>query len=131
MKKIKVGVIGVGHLGAIHAHIYKNLPEAELVAVSDINSRRLWEISNKLRVQGYANYKKLLNQVDAVSIAVPTSLHYQIAQYCLKRNISTLIEKPFTRSLGQANKLIKLAKQKQLVLQVGHIERFNSAFVAT
>ncbi|MGD9015012.1 MAG: Gfo/Idh/MocA family oxidoreductase [Candidatus Omnitrophota bacterium] len=131
MGKIKLGVIGVGHLGSIHAHIYHQLPEAELVAISDINPKRLKEISRKLKVKGYIDYQRLFGQIQAASIAVPTSLHYKIAKDCLKHNISLLVEKPFTTSLVQADELIRLAQSKKLILQVGHIERFNSAFVAT
>jgi predicted dehydrogenase len=131
MHKVKVGVIGVGHLGAIHARIYQQLPKAELVAISDINPRRLKEISSQLGVPGYIDYREAFGQIEAASIAVPTSLHYKIAQDFLKHKISVLIEKPFTKNLSQADKLIKLAKQRGLLLQVGHIERFNSAFIAT
>ncbi|MFC1658015.1 Gfo/Idh/MocA family oxidoreductase [Candidatus Omnitrophota bacterium] len=131
MKKLKVGVIGVGHLGSIHARIYRQLPKAELVAISDINPGRLKEVSGQLGVKSYIDYKSLFGRIQAVSIAVPTSLHYKIARDCLKHNIALLVEKPFTVNLAQADELIKLAGKKGLILQVGHIERFNSAFVAT
>jgi len=130
MRKIKVGVIGVGHLGIIHAQIYQQLPQAELVAISEINLRRLKEASCQLGVPGYIDYKELFGQIEAASIVVPTLLHYKIAQDFLKHNISVLVEKPFTTNLSEADKLIKLVRQKNLTLQVGHIERFNSAFVA-
>jgi predicted dehydrogenase len=131
MKKIKVGVIGVGHLGVIHTRVYQQLPEAKLIAISDINPNRLQEISSQFGIPGYIDYRDLLDQIEAASIVVPTSLHYKIAKDFLSRGISVLIEKPFTTNLYQANRLIRLARQKKLVLQVGHIERFNSAFVAT
>jgi predicted dehydrogenase len=121
----------VGHLGSIHARIYHQLPEAELVAISDINPQRLKEISGQFEVRGHIDYRRLFGQIQAASIVVPTSLHYKIAKDCLKHNISLLVEKPFTTSLAQADELIKLARSKGLTLQVGHIERFNSAFVAT
>ncbi|MFC1592425.1 Gfo/Idh/MocA family oxidoreductase [Candidatus Omnitrophota bacterium] len=130
MRKIKVGVVGVGHLGTIHARIYQRMPNAELVAVSDIKPSRLKEISKQLGIPGYIDYKQLFGKVEAISIAVPTSLHYQVGRDFLNKNIPALIEKPFTSSLAQADKLIKLAKQKKITLQIGHIERFNSAFVA-
>lgn len=131
MKKVKVGVIGIGHLGISHARIYQQLPKAKLVAISEINPRRLKETSRRLGVPGYINYKELFGQIEAASIVVPTNLHYKIAQDFLKHNIPVLIEKPFTTNLTQADKLIRLAKLKGLILQVGHIERFNSAFVAS
>ncbi len=131
MQKIKVGVVGIGHLGIKHARIYKQLPRAELTTISEINPSRLKEATRELAVPGYTDYSKLFNQIDAVSIVTPTTLHYKIARDFLKHNISVLIEKPLTSNLTQANKLIKLAKQKKLILQVGHIERFNPAFIAT
>lgn len=131
MRKIKVAVIGVGHLGSIHARIYRHMPEAELVAISDINHSRLKEASRQLGVPGFADYKQLFGKIDAVSIATPTRLHYKVGRDCLREKISALIEKPFTSNLTQADELIKLAKKNKLTLQVGHIERFNSAFVAT
>ena len=131
MRKVKVGVVGIGHLGIIHARIYQQIPSAKLVAISEIDPARLKTASKELRVPGYVDYKALFGQIEAVSIVVPTSLHYQIAHDFLKQNISVLIEKPFVTNLTQANKLIRLARRKRLVLQVGHIERFNSAFVAS
>lgn len=130
MRKIKVGVVGVGHLGSIHARIYRQLPAAELVAISDIDPLRLREISSQLGIQGFVNYKKLFGKVEAASVVVPTTLHYQVARDFLERKIPVLVEKPFTANLSQADKLIKLAGLKKTILQVGHIERFNSAFVA-
>jgi predicted dehydrogenase len=131
MYKIKIGVVGVGHLGSIHAKIYKQLENCSLVAVCDTDKERLAEISHSLNVPGYADYRELLRKVDAVSIAAPTKLHYKIAADFLKHNIHTLVEKPFTINLKEADALIKIAKENKLILQVGHIERFNSAFSAT
>ncbi|MDD2679730.1 MAG: Gfo/Idh/MocA family oxidoreductase [Candidatus Omnitrophica bacterium] len=131
MDKLKVGVIGVGHLGSIHAKIYKELPNCSLEAVSDTNKASLNEISQSLNVPGYSDYRELFAKVDAVSIAVPTRLHHAIASDFLKHNIHTLVEKPFTPTLEEADNLIKIAKDNDLILQVGHIERFNSAFGAT
>jgi predicted dehydrogenase len=131
MDKLKVGVIGVGHLGSIHAKIYKELSGCSLAGISDTNKVRLNEISQNLNVPGYADYRELFTKVDAVSVAVPTKLHYAIASDFLKHNIHTLVEKPFTPTLEEADNLIKIAKDNSLILQVGHIERFNSAFSAT
>lgn len=128
MEKIKVGVVGVGHLGSIHARIYKEIKNCKLVGICDIDKERLDKLSNSLGVKGYLNYKELFGKVEAVSIAVPTYLHYQIASDFLKQKIHTLIEKPFTLNLKEADKLIKLAQKNKLILQVGHVERFNSAF---
>jgi predicted dehydrogenase len=131
MNKIRVGVVGVGHLGSLHAKIYRELENCSLAAVCDIDKTRLDETSQSLNVRGYANYEELFTQVDAVSVAVPTGLHYKIAYDFLKHNIHTLVEKPFTPNLKEADSLIRLAEKFKLILQVGHIERFNSAFAAT
>ncbi len=131
MDKIRVAVVGVGHLGGLHAKIYREIENCSLVAVCDIDKARLDQISSALNVPGYANYEELFGKVDAVSVAVPTRLHYKIAYDFLKHNIHALVEKPFTPNLKEADSLIKLAQKNKLILQVGHIERFNSAFAAT
>ncbi len=131
MSKIKVGVIGTGHLGSIHAKIYREIGDSLLVAVCDIDKTRLEGVSRELGVSGYADYRQLFGKVDAVSIATPTILHFKIASECLRHNIHALVEKPFTTNLKEADALIGLAKKKKLLLQVGHVERFNSAFTAT
>jgi len=131
MDKVRVGVIGVGHLGSIHARIYKEIPNCSLAGVCDIDKSRLEEISGKLGVPAYSDYHELFGKVDAVSIAVPTKFHYQVADEFLKNKIHALVEKPFTLNLKEADSLIEEAKRNKLILQVGHIERFNSAFAAT
>ena len=131
MHKLKVAVVGVGHLGNIHARLYQEIAASLLAAVCDTDKSRLAQISSALGVPGYINYKELFGKVDAISIAVPTKLHYPIAADFLKHNVHTLVEKPFTTNLKEADSLIKLAKKNKLNLQVGHIERFNSAFSAT
>jgi len=131
MNKLRVGVVGVGHLGSIHAKIYKEIPNSELVAVCDIEKNRLNETANSLGVKGYEDYRELFGKVDAVSIASTTKTHYQIAKELLENNIHILVEKPFTTNLKDADALIEIAKKHNLTLQVGHIERFNSAFSAT
>jgi len=131
MDKVKVAVIGVGHLGSIHAKIYKELPDCELVAVCDTDKARLKEISGALGVPGYTDYREFIGKVDAISVATPTKLHYPIAADMLKHKIHALVEKPFTSCLKEADSLIKIARKNKLILQVGHIERFNSAFSAT
>jgi predicted dehydrogenase len=131
MRNVKVAVIGTGHLGSIHARIYHELKNCSLVALCDIDKVRLAQISKQLGVPGYTNYRELLGKVDAVSVATPTRLHYKIAYDFLSNGISVLVEKPFTHSLKEADSLIKIAKRKKLILQVGHLERFNPAFTAT
>jgi len=130
MRKIKVGVIGAGYLGSLHAKLYKEINSCSLAGICDLNQERLQKTCRELSVCGFSDYKKLFSLVDAVSVAVPTELHHAITREFLKQNIHCLVEKPFTSNLKEADSLIKLARQKNLILQVGHIERFNSAFAA-
>jgi predicted dehydrogenase len=131
MVKLKVGVIGVGYLGQIHARIYKEIKGCELAAVCDTNPENLKTVSRHLRVPGFSDYKEMFGKVDAVSVSTPTFSHHQVAADCLEHGLHCLVEKPFTLSLGEADSLIEIAGKKNLILQVGHIERFNSAFNAT
>jgi predicted dehydrogenase len=131
MDKLKVAVIGAGHLGSIHAKIYKQIPDCTLVGVCDTNPINLKAVSGSLRVPGFSDYRELFGKVDAASIAVPTRLHHEVARDFLEHNIHLLVEKPFTVSLAEADDLIEIARKNELILQVGHIERFNSAFCAT
>lgn len=128
MRKIKVGVIGVGYLGSLHARLYKEIENCSLEGVCDLDENRLREISRELAVPGYRDYRELFPKIDAVSIAVPTRFHHQVARDFLKHDIHALVEKPFTTTLQEADALIKIARRNNLILQVGHIERFNSAF---
>ncbi|MBN1587350.1 MAG: Gfo/Idh/MocA family oxidoreductase [Candidatus Omnitrophica bacterium] len=128
--KIRVGVIGIGHLGSIHTRIYSELPGAELVAVCDADSARAEEAAKKYSCAAFTQYHKMLGYVDAVSVAVPTQHHYRIAKVCLEHGIHVLVEKPITQRLSQADELLKLARSKRRLLQVGHVERFNSAVQA-
>ena len=131
MNKIRMGVVGVGHLSSIHAKLYNEIESCSLAAVCDIDKTRLGEVSGSLNVPGYTDYQELFDKVEAVSVTVPTNLHYKIAADLLKHKIHCLVEKPFTTNLREADSLIKIAKKNKLILQVGHIERFNSAFSAT
>ena len=129
MKKIKVAVIGVGYLGKFHAEKYKINKKVDLVGVVDSNKERRTEISKKLNVLQFSNYKEVLPKVDAVSIAVPTNLHYEIGKIFLENGKHVLLEKPFTSTLVQAKTLGKIADSKKIILQIGHLERFNKAFL--
>ena len=129
MKKIKVAVIGVGYLGKFHAEKYKINKKVDLVGVVDSNKERRTEISKTLNVLQFSNYKEVLPKVDAVSIAVPTNLHYEIGKIFLENGKHVLLEKPFTSTLAQAKTLGKIADSKKIILQIGHLERFNKAFL--
>ena len=125
MAKINVGVVGVGYLGSLHARVYSQIKNANLVCVCDIDKKRAKKIAKKYRVWYLPDYRTLFDKVEAVSIVVPTNLHYRIAKEFLENNIHVLIEKPITNTVAEAQELIDIAKSKDLIIQVGHIERFN------
>ncbi len=127
---MRVGVIGVGHLGQHHARIYANLPEAKLVGVTDADPTRARLVAERHGVMSYADAASLLKEVEAVSVAVPTSAHHAVARTCLDADIHVLVEKPIAATLAEAADLVELARRRGRVLQVGHIERFNPALAA-
>ncbi len=130
MHKLKCAVIGVGYLGRFHAQKYQMLENVELVAVCDLNVEVCEEVARELNVPAYFDFHDLFGQVDAVSIAATTNAHYAIARECLAEGIHVLLEKPITETVRQAKELIALAKTHHAKLQVGHLERFNSARLA-
>lgn len=130
MKKVKVGVIGVGYLGKFHAEKYSKMEDAVLVGVADVAEKNVREVAERCNTQAFTDYRELLDKVDAVSIAVPTSLHYEVGITCLEAGINILIEKPMTTTLAEADTLVAKAEEKDLILQVGHLERFNPAVLA-
>ncbi|MFH1454157.1 MAG: Gfo/Idh/MocA family oxidoreductase [Armatimonadota bacterium] len=127
--KIRVGVIGVGNMGRHHARIYSEMENVELTGLVDIQKDLGEGVARKLQTDYYVDYKDLFAKVDAVNIAVPTNLHHQIAKDFLSRNIHVMIEKPITTDLSQAKELIDMANGKDMILQVGHLERFNPAML--
>lgn len=127
--KLRVGVIGVGHLGEYHVQKYRAMPNVNLVGVVDTNPRRADEIARRYNVKAYDSHKNLLDMVDAVSLVVPTEMHFKVAKDILAKGIHLLIEKPITYELDPADTMINMARQKRLVFQVGLVERFNPAVV--
>jgi predicted dehydrogenase len=125
MGTIRAGVIGVGHLGQHHARLYATLPGSTLVGVTDHDAKRAQTIADKHRTRLYPEVSTLLADVDAVSIAVPTSAHHAVAKLCLEAGVHVLVEKPITVTLAEASDLIDVARRRGCVLQVGNIERFN------
>lgn len=125
----RVGVIGVGHLGQHHARVYTELLGAHLVGVVDQNESRAAAIGENLGVPWFAEIDDFIDRAapEAVSVVVPTSMHFEIARKALKNGIHVLIEKPVTTTVNEAEQLLRIAAESDLVLQVGHIERFNSA----
>lgn len=130
MQDLRVAVIGIGYLGSIHARLYRELPGCKLIGVCDTDPVKLAAATSELQIPGFHDHRELLGKVDAVSVAVPTKAHYQVASDFLKKGIHTLVEKPFTVDLKEADTLIRLARRSKSILQVGHVERFNSAFAA-
>jgi predicted dehydrogenase len=128
-RRIKIGVVGAGHLGQHHVRILSEIENAELMAVSDTNEAVGQAFSERFNIKYFKDYREMAGHVDAVSIVVPTFLHYDVARFFLERNIHTFIEKPITKTLEEANALVSLASEKQLTLQVGHVERFNAAIM--
>lgn len=126
--RMKVAVIGTGHLGQAHARIYASLPQVELVAVCDTNEAAGKAIAEKHNTRFVQDYRELLDVVEAVSVATPTVNHHEITCACLQAGIHVLVEKPIARTLAEADEMIALAASKDLILQVGHIERFNPGF---
>ena len=130
MSTMKVGVIGVGYLGRFHAEKYAAHPDVELVGVVDADPGRAAEVAKKLNTRSFTDHRQLLGLIDAVSIVVPTVGHHGVAKLFLEQGVHVLLEKPITVTLDQADELIELASAKRLILQVGHIERFNPAVTA-
>jgi len=130
MKNLRVGVIGTGYLGKFHAEKYAGMNEVELVGVVDIEKEKAENTAATLGISAYTNYKDLFGKVDAVSIVVPTPIHFAASKDFLENGIDVLIEKPITTTLEEADELIKIAESKGLIIQVGHLERFNPAVVA-
>jgi len=130
MKKLRVGVVGVGHIGSNHARIYSELPNAEFVAILDIDPARADEIAGKYKAKATASLNEFAGMVDAASVATPTRAHFSIARDLLKWGKHLLIEKPITEKTSDARDLAQVAAEKRLVLQVGHVERFNPVLSA-
>lgn len=125
MTKLRAGVIGVGHLGQHHARLYATLPDVTLVGVMDQDQERGRTIAERFRARAFERVIDLLNEVDVVSVAVPTSAHYVVARACLEAGKHVLVEKPIAVASAEARELVELAKAKGCRLQVGHSERFN------
>lgn len=130
-KVLKVAVIGVGAMGRNHARSYSSIKGASLVGVADVNERQGRKIAKSYHTKFYAGYLDLIKKEkpQAVSIAVPTSLHYRVAMDCINRGISVLVEKPLTSTVEDAENLVRAAKKRKVVLLAGHIERYNPVVI--
>jgi len=125
MKKLRVGVVGVGHIGSNHARIYAQISSAEFAAIYDVDPARANSIAKKFGPIAAGSLDEFAGMIDAASVATPTNTHYEVARRLLERGKHLLIEKPITQNSPDAGELSALAAQNHLVLQVGHVERFN------
>lgn len=130
MDKIKIGVIGTGHLGSIHTKLWKNNPHIELVGVFDVDSQKSEKIASEFGCRHFNELDSLLENVQAVTIATTTTTHFEISKNCIFKGIHCLIEKPITQTYLEAVELIKIAKETNVKIQVGHVERFNPALIS-
>jgi predicted dehydrogenase len=129
-KKIRVGAIGIGHLGNYHLQKYQKLEICEITAVADMIMDRAQKAAGIYKCAAFSDYRAMLGKVDAVSISVPTGGHHEVTRDFLAAGVDVLVEKPICATLVQADELIRLAKKKNLILQVGFVERFNPAIMA-
>jgi len=130
MRAVRTAVIGVGYLGRFHAQKYSALPESQLVAVVDARPDARDKVAAEVGCRAVADFRDILGEVEAVSIATTTPAHFPIARECLERGVHVLVEKPITETPDQARALIETASRRGCILQVGHLERFNSAILA-
>ena len=128
-RKLRAAVIGVGSLGRYHAQKYAALDGVELCGVADLDDGLAQSVASELACRGVRDFRELLPHVDIVSVVVPTEAHYEVARACIEAGVHALIEKPITRTLEEADALIALARARGLTLAVGHLERYNPAFV--
>jgi len=130
MKTLRVGVVGVGHIGKNHARLYAELPGAQFTAILDTDEARAHRLADEFGVAAAGSIDEFAEQVDAASIATPTNTHFDIAHELLSRSKHLLIEKPIAENTAHATELAELAAARRLVLQVGHVERFNPVLSA-
>ena len=128
--KIRVGVVGIGYLGQIHAKIYHEMDNVELVMLADTKYEPIQKLADQYNCQATTNYLEMVDKVDAVSIVVPTSLHFDVAKPFLEAGKATLVEKPIAATVLEARMLVDLAAQNDAPFLIGHLERYNPALRA-
>jgi predicted dehydrogenase len=126
-RRMRAGVVGAGHMGQYHILVYAELWDVDLVGLVDTDASKVARLAAQYDTQGSTDYRELFGKVDVVSIAVPTPLHFQVARDFMEAGISVLVEKPLTPTLEEARQLFRLARERNVVLHVGHVERFNGA----
>jgi predicted dehydrogenase len=130
MEKLSIGVIGVGHLGKLHSKMFSQISNCDFVGVFDANQEQAELVAKEFKVKSFNSIDELLASVKAVSIAATTTAHYEVAKKCFEKNIHVFVEKPITATIEEGEKLVKLANDKNLKFQVGHIERFNPGLLS-
>ncbi len=130
MRKLKIGIVGTGHLGKFHLKLLKEIPQADLLGVYDINKETAFKISNEFGTKSFSDLEEMLDNVDAVSIVATTSAHWELIKKAFEKNVHVFVEKPITSTIEQAEEVVEISKNKNLKLQVGHIERFNPALLS-
>ncbi len=130
MERLNIGVVGIGHLGSLHAKMLADVPDARLAGIFDVDSAKAQRISAEYGTTAYSSLDDLLRSVEAVTVATTTTFHFDAASKALEAGKHVFVEKPITQTVDEADKLCKLARKKNLVIQVGHIERFNPAILA-
>ncbi|MCB1176158.1 MAG: Gfo/Idh/MocA family oxidoreductase [Leptospiraceae bacterium] len=127
--KIKVGIIGTGHMGQYHVNVARQVGSAELIGIFDADPERAKLIADKYETSPFSSVEDLLGKVDALVVAAPTFLHHQITKEALSKGKHVLVEKPIAENVDQAREIVELAKKNKLILQVGHVERYNGAIL--
>jgi predicted dehydrogenase len=128
-QRLRLGVVGVGYVGELHAQKYASMEDIDLVGLADIDFERAKDIARKYNTKAFNSHAGLLPYVDGLSLAVPTTSHFEIGHDILTHGTHLLVEKPITLNLGDADRLIEIAKKNNTILQIGHIERFNPAVI--
>jgi predicted dehydrogenase len=129
-RKIRVGVVGVGHFGRLHAQKFAQMPDVDLVAVADADDARARDTAESLGVESLGDYRDLVDRIDAISVTVSTAAHHEVAAFFLDAGVDVFVEKPIAATLPEADNLIGKARAHKAILQVGHIERFGGLFKA-
>ena len=127
---LKVGVFGVGHLGKFHLNNWKEIPEVELVGFYDPNDDTAKEVSEKYQLRRFVDTGVLMNECDALDIVAPTTSHFELCEQAIKKGKHVFVEKPLANTMQEAEQLVNLVNESGVKFQVGHVERFNPAFLA-
>ena len=130
MSSLRAAVLGVGYLGRFHAQKYKLVEGVDLVAVCDTRAERGQTVAKEVATEYVEDYKSLKGKIDLATVAASTRSHYEIAKWCLENGISVFVEKPITVTSAEAREIVDLAQKNKLILQVGHVERFNPAMTS-